>query len=89
MCASDTVTKATNAYKRLRVSHIISYTKYASNMFRPFLWPSSGMMATREITLNDYMLLLVSLPHLISLMHGHGLFKIERQHLRCRSLTYM
>ena len=83
VCASDTVTKATNSYKRLRVSNVISYTKYAPNMFRPFLWPSSQRMATRQITLNDYTLLFVSLPHLISLMHGHGLFKIEREHLRC------
>jgi hypothetical protein len=40
-------------------------------------------MATRETILNDYTLLLVSLPQLISLMHGHGLFKLEREHLRC------
>jgi len=42
-----------------------------------------------KIIPNDYKLLLVPLPHLISLMHGHGLFKIEREHLRCRSPTNM
>jgi len=30
-----------------------------------------------KILLNDYMHMLVSSPYRISLMHGHGLFKID------------
>ena len=88
MCASDTVTRATNAYERLRVSYIISY-KVCLQHISAVLVVTIPEDGTREITLNDYTLLLVSLPHLISLMHGHGLFKIEREDPRCRSPTYM
>jgi hypothetical protein len=72
--------KPTNTYKRRRVSYAILCTKYASYMFRPYLWPSSGRCHTKDVLQNVLNLCTISY---------HNMFKIVKVDLLHRLTLFI
>jgi hypothetical protein len=74
-------------YKHLRVVYIIRYTYYASYMFRPKLWPSSGRCIKKEILIFRYIIPVVfiyikGVTKNTATQTNHSLYKLPMQEAR-------